>query len=172
MDLDFGRQSLIRGLCASVAAIALVTGCVSVTGPSLAPSGPPSVATPSPVVTTSRPVVTSSPAPSVAVSEQPNFSPQAPATATPAPSASPVGPSVPGVSPPAPPAIADGDLLFLDDMDDPSSGWSVGEIGNASASFTDEGGLQLQIGDAGQAIWSPRRLAGEFGVLLVAGGYV
>ena len=57
-------------------------------------------------------------------------------------------------------------------MDDPSSGWAAGDIGNSTVSFNDDGELSLDVGDAGQAIWSPRRVDGEFGVLLVAGGYV
>ena len=57
-------------------------------------------------------------------------------------------------------------------MDDPSSGWGTGKIGNSTVSFNDDGQLSLDVGDAGQAIWSPRRVVGEFGMLLVAGGYV
>ena len=63
-------------------------------------------------------------------------------------------------------------MLFFDDMDDPLSGWGVGEIGNSTVSYNGDGELSLDIRDAGQAIWSPRRVVGEFGVLLVAGGYV
>jgi hypothetical protein len=150
---------LLRALCVAVATI-VVCGCVSITGPSPTPS----VGGPSLGVATPQPEVTSNPVASAVPSSQPS---------TPvAASASPIAPTVPPSTPPATPATTDGDLLFFDDMDDPSSGWSVGEVGNSSVFFADEGRLRLQVGDAGQAIWSPRRLDGEFGVLLVAGGYV
>ena len=160
-----------RTLCAVLGALVVVTGCASIGAPSAEPSVVPSLSLPSLGVTTPRPQITSSP--------QASSAPTAPASGTPASasfvpqaSASPGPTSPPIVPPPPPPSREDGDLLFFDDMDDPSSGWGTGEIGNSIVSFNDDGELSLDIGDAGQAIWSPRRVVGEFGVLLVAGGYV
>ena len=159
---------LFRALAASVGLVAVLTGCVTISGPSAAPS----VGGPSFGVTTPRPQLTSSPAASVVSTNQLTLPPLASASIPPVASPSPVFPTVPPVVPSgSTPPDEDGDLLFFDDMDDPASGWAVGDVGNSSASFTDDGSLRFQIGDAGQAMWSPRRVAGEFGVLLVAGGY-
>ena len=155
----------MRALATCVCGLFAATGCVSISGPSQAPTAAATQA-----VTTPRPPATPTAAASVSVSVAP--SPTATATASPTATPTLVVPSfVPTDRPPATPSADDGDLLFVDQMEDPASGWALGALGNSSAAYSG-GNLRLAIGDSGQAIWSPRLLGAEFGVLLVAGSYM
>ncbi|MEP7360226.1 MAG: hypothetical protein ABI744_01475 [Chloroflexota bacterium] len=108
---------------ALIAVVALVTGCVSITAPSAAPSVTPAPATPAPTST-----------PSAAPTASPTASPVA--TVAPTPSATPsVAPTEGPTAVPtqAPSELDTRDLLFSDDMTDPSSGWAVGQVTDSDA---------------------------------------
>ena len=144
-----------------VAAASLLAGCVSVGGPTAAPTLGPSFG-----ITTPAPATPTAAAATPTAVATPTAAPTA--TPTDAPTATPTDEPTPELTPePTPDGGENGDLILFDDFVDPTSGWATGETGNSSAQYVD-GSLHLIVGDAGQAVWSDRALDAEYGVLLSA----
>jgi len=141
-------------------------GCVSVSGPSPAPSAASSlgITTPAPTTQSAKPSV----APTATAAATP--SPESTLQVTPEASLETVPPASSKASgePSESAAPAGADLLFDDDMSDPASGWATGQSGAVAVDYVD-GSLELTISAAQQAVWSTRRLESGSPVVLVAG---
>ncbi len=157
---------MLRSTMLVVVAFALVA-CVSVTPPTTSaptiPAGSPTPAVATPVPATSAPIATPT--------AEPTASPTAEPTATPTeePTASPT--DAPTASPEATPPTQGNDLLFLDNMDDPTSGWDT--LANDLAEIVyDVGSLEIAVNADETYAYSGRDLDADFGVTLVAGEFI
>ena len=164
-------------------AVFLVAGCVTV-GPSAsgtpagATSGPPSIgaATTAPLSfppIPTLPVVSLPPVATPTVVPTPTLAP--PPTATPLPTlGGTTEPTTPASSEPTPagsPSTSTRDLLFSDDMSDPTSGWSPLDQDFASVSY-DTGVLAFRFNSNPAWALSPRQLAGPETTLVAIGDYL
>ena len=145
----------------------LLAGCVSVNTSSTPPSAGPSfgITTPHPasptlptIVLTPAPVVTEAP-----TEPPPTEEPTAP-PATQAPTA------VATAETTEPPSSGSADVLFEDDMTDPTSGWGTGDTALVTTSYQGDA-LNMVVHTAGGAGYSPRDLGAEFGTLIAAGEF-
>jgi hypothetical protein len=146
-----------RSPLAIVAVVALITGCVSVTGPSASPSTTPRPATPTPsAAPTATP--TSSPAP----------------TAAPTASAAPSASSGPTAQPSGDLGFDQRDVIFFDDLTDasqqctapppnatPAGCWGVGDVTTSDGTPVGSihyvsGALNIAVDSAGSWLWSRR----------------
>jgi hypothetical protein len=166
---------MLKPVSSALVALFVVAGCVTV-GPSVstAPSAQLSVApslgvttpaplTPAPTVArTSVPSLapTSSPTPTPVVSAVPTQQPTLAATQTPAETSSPGGTF----------GVSDRDVLFYDEMDDPSSGWSTADEDFANVSY-DSGALAMRFNQNPAWALSVRALDVPDTTVVVAGEF-
>ena len=147
---------------ALIVAIAFVlVGCVGVSNTTPPPSAGLSfgITTPAPISTSTTGVSTASPT----ISEAPT--PILPsATPTTAPTA-----TLPVAT--ASPAAVDNDLIFEDDLSDPSSGWGLNDTDLSTITYEDDA-LRIQVHAADGAAFSGRSVGGEYAVLLAAAEFV
>lgn len=159
---------MLRALTAISSAALIAVGCVSV-GPTATTQ--PSGLVPSLGITT--------PAATVAVTATPSTvpTPSAPPTATPTIELTPdvtasptLEPSVAPSETPEPietPATTTGDVLFFDEMDDPTSGWTTGSASFAEIAY-DVTSLEIAMLQSPAYAYSARSLDEEYGVVLSA----
>ena len=152
-------MSRALGICAVIAA--LLVGCVSVNAPSAVPPSAPSfgITTPAPVATPTTAVATASPIPTVTPTPAPPSS-----TPTVAPTETPPDPT-------ASPVAVDNDLIFSDDLSDPTTGWGLNDTDLSTISYQDDA-LRIVIHAADGAAFSGRVVGGEYAVLLAAAEFV
>lgn len=146
---------MTRALGVCVAVASLLVGCVSIGEPSAQPSVGQSVGITTPVPVPSATPSASATATAIPSTEEPTPSPTAVATST--PTAEPTGT----------PAPANADLVFVDNMDDPTSGWGLGSLQSRSVAYA-EGALRMTIAEESDAVWSTHVLPAEYSVIRVA----
>jgi hypothetical protein len=147
------------------AVVALAAGCVSVSGPSAAPTTSPTLG-----VTTPHPATAT---PSAAPSGTPSATQSAPPTATAAPTTT-AGPSASSGPTPQPSGdlgFDQRDVLFYDELTDPSSGWGVGTTGGGSVAYAN-GELQFNTASAGAWIWSRRLVNSTHATMRIASDFM
>ena len=138
-----------KSLLVAFAVIALAAGCVSVSGPTAAPTTSPSFG-----ITTPHPA---SATPTAAPTAAPTATPTAAPTATVAPTAS-AAPTASSGSTPQPSGdlgFDQRDVIFFDDLNDASSGWGVGTTDGGSVSYA-SGSLEFDTTATDAWMWSRR----------------
>lgn len=158
---------MFRGLGFSALLVSGLIGCVGVTGgPTQLPSSTASLGVTTPLPASARPTptptVAATPTPTVAVTTTP-VPPTAPPTSEPTPFPSSGGPAE------TPPAQTN-DLLFLDNMDDPASGWSDLNAELATVAYADSA-VRISILRHPAYAYTERDLGAEYGVVLAVGEF-
>lgn len=167
---------MFKTLAVGVALAALMSGCVSVnSGPTQQPSSTPSlgITTPVPATPTAPPTVAVTPSPTTAPTATPTLAP------TPTPTEEPSTCPTPSCEQPTPtpteaptgsPEPATNDLLFLDNMDDPTSGWSDLQADLATIAYADSA-VRISILQHPAYAYSERDLGAEYGVVVAFGEF-
>ncbi|MEO6350373.1 MAG: hypothetical protein ABIP53_06955 [Candidatus Limnocylindrales bacterium] len=167
---------MTRAFAVAAVIATVLTGCVSVSAPSVAPSTAPSLGITTPAAVTASPIASIA----TPVAATPTAAPTAPPTAeppTPGPTAAPtVAPiETPVVEPSTPvetaPPEDTSDLLFVDNMDDPTSGWDEYDVEAATVGYA-ESALRVTVNAADTFAYGGRLLGAEYGAVLVAGELV
>jgi hypothetical protein len=151
-----------------MAVVALVAGCASIPAITAGPSAAPTLG-----ITTPAPATVAPATPTVAPTATPEPTAEPTTEPTPEPTIEPTAePTADVTAAPTPetPPAGSGDLLFVDEFDDETSGWGVGQSGDVSAQYVN-GSLQLDVNAQGAAVWSTRSLSGAVAVALVAGEF-
>ena len=151
---------MLKSLPLAVAALFVVAGCVSVgptpsSGPSGAVTAAPSVGVPTTAPVTQAPTV----APTVAPTPPPTLAPTLPPVITPAPTEEATLPPTtePSGTPGASGSPTTRDLLYNDDMSDPTSGWEELNQDFATVSY-DSGVLAMRFNDPQAWAFTVRQL--------------
>lgn len=153
---------MTRALGVCVAMAALLAGCVSIGGPSAQPSIGRSfgITTPAPGASATTAATTAATQPATTTptpTDEPTATPSA--AATPTPTASAEATETPGA--------ATNDLVFSDDMSDPSSGWGVTDTDLSTIAY-EGGALRITIHQEAGASFSQHTVGGEYAVVLAA----
>ena len=164
---------MLKSLAVAVAALFVVTGCVTVgptpsSGPSGAATAAPSVGVPTPAPVTQAPTV----APTVAPTLPPTLAPTLPPVITPAPTE---GATLPPTTEPSGTPGATGepttrDLLYNDDMSDPTSGWEELNQDFATVSY-DSGVLAMRFNENPAWAFTVRQLTAANTTLVETGDF-
>ena len=166
----------MKSLLAALVAVFLLAGCVSVgpsvsTAPTAASSAAPSLGVTTPAPPTAPPTLASTPTPVPTLASTPTPAPTAPPLVTEPPTLEPtieptVRPSTGATSEPtAEPGGPTRDLLFTDEMTDPSSGWSPLNEDFVSVTY-DTGVLAFRFNQNPSWAYSARQLDGPVTDLL------